>query len=253
MTPTLSITYWPGRIRIDCNERGFAKQNIEAICRICKSTKSGRSKSAGFVGEKGIGFKAVFKVASTVWISSGHYQFRFNRDGHLGMIAPIWDTFPAVKNPQGGTSIILDLDPTCDERSIANELAEYDPKILMFLRRLRRIEIKVVKSSWKILGSFNFKRVLSRQDKEPNGRAQMVMLYKDGIKSNYLMWRHMVNHMPADPRRPGITCSELVLGFPLNPNEDEPVLERQDVYAFLPVKSIGFNVSIFSSMLKTRK
>lgn len=250
VTPTLSISHSPGRIRIDCNERGFAKKNIEAICRICKSTKSGRSKSAGFVGEKGIGFKAVFKVASMVWISSGHYSFRFNRDGHLGMIAPIWDTFPDHKHPQGGTSIILELASQCDEPSIIHELSKYDSKVLMFLRRLRRIEISVKQQFWKIGG--DFKTTLSRVDKDPRpaDRAQMVMLYKNGKKTNYLVWRHMVDKMPPDERRPGITDSEIVLAFPLTASE-EPLIETQDVYAFLPVKSIGLNFLVQGDFLLT--
>ncbi|UPL03017.1 hypothetical protein LCI18_013951 [Fusarium solani-melongenae] len=139
-TPTLSISYSPGKLRIDCNERGFSKQNIEAICRICKITKSGKSKSEGFVGEKGIGFKAVFKVASTVWISSGYYSFRFDRDGHLGMIAPIACSFPEQLK-QGCTSILLNLDKACDETLIVKEMKSYDEKILRFLRRLRRLDI----------------------------------------------------------------------------------------------------------------
>src|SRR4051794_729502 len=36
--PTLSIEYSSGRVRINCNERGFNKKNVEAICRICNST-----------------------------------------------------------------------------------------------------------------------------------------------------------------------------------------------------------------------
>ncbi|KAM0617931.1 hypothetical protein ACHAP0_001196, partial [Verticillium nonalfalfae] len=179
--PTLAISYRPGRVRIDCNERGFSRKNIEAICRICQSTKSGRSKSAGFVGEKGIGFKAVFKVASTVWISSGHYSFRFDRDGHLGMIAPIWDAFPEASKP-GFTSIYLKLARDCNEGGIVDELRSYDAKILIFLRRLQRLEIDVQREFWK---SGDFKTVLSRQA-TISGNPSMTTLMNDGVKKQYL-------------------------------------------------------------------
>lgn len=241
-TPTVSISYSRGRIRIDCNERGFAKQHVDAICRICKSTKSGRSKSAGFVGEKGIGFKAVFKVASTVWVSSGHYSFRFNRDGHLGMIAPIWDDdLPEARVSRDGTAIFLQLASDCDEGSIVQELERYDPKILMFLRRLRRVEINIAPPFWKL--AIRSKIVLSRQDRAPDQGAERVVLLRNDVKSHYIVWRHTLPKMPKDERRPGISESELVLAFPISADEQHAVVEEQSVHAFLPVKSVGFGVS----------
>jgi hypothetical protein len=240
--PTLSITYSPGRIQIDCNERGFSKKNIEAICRICQSTKSGRSKSAGFVGEKGIGFKAVFKVASTVWISSGHYSFRFDRDAHLGMIAPIWDKFPD-KPREGCTSILLKLARDCDEKRIMNELKSYDEKMLLFLRRLRRLEIDVKPGIFSF--SKPFKTALSSHGHSSENQS-MVVLMNNGVKKHYLVWRHSVNKLPAESRRPGISSSEIVLAFPnTGINGDlpvDPVIECQDVYAFLPIRDGGFPV-----------
>ncbi|KAM0283500.1 hypothetical protein ACHAQH_002451 [Verticillium albo-atrum] len=243
-SPTLAITYRPGRVRIDCNERGFSRKNIEAICRICQSTKSGRSKSAGFVGEKGIGFKAVFKVASTVWISSGHYSFRFDRDGHLGMIAPIWDAFPESHKP-GFTSIYLKLAKDCNEACIINELRSYDAKILIFLRRLQRLEIDVQREFWK---SGDFKTVLSRQG-HPSGNPSMITLMNDGVKKLYLVWRHTVNKLPKDTRRPGISSSEVVLAFPLDRDGETPLIERQNVYAFLPIRDYDFKFLLQADFL----
>ncbi|EGY19727.1 uncharacterized protein VDAG_01743 [Verticillium dahliae VdLs.17] len=242
--PTLAITYRPGRVRIDCNERGFSRKNIEAICRICQSTKSGRSKSAGFVGEKGIGFKAVFKVASTVWISSGYYSFRFDRDGHLGMIAPIWDAFPEAPKP-GFTSIYLKLARDCNEGGIIDELRSYDAKILIFLRRLQRLEIDVQREFWK---SGDFKTVLSRQA-NTSGNPSMTTLMNDGVKKQYLVWRHTVNRLPNDARRPGISSSEVVLAFPLDKDGETPLIERQSVYAFLPIRDYDFKFLLQADFL----
>lgn len=240
--PTLSIAYSSGRVRIDCNERGFNKKNIEAICRICQSTKSGRSKSAGFVGEKGIGFKAVFKVASTVWISSGHYSFRFDRDAHLGMIAPIWDKFP--EKPRAGcTSILLKLAKDCDEKRIINELQSYDEKILLFLRRLRRLEIDVKPSIISL--SKSFKTILSRHG-QASENPSMMALMNNGVRRHYFVWCRSANKLPTESRRPGISSSEIVLAFPnTGINGDlpvHPVIESQNVYAFLPIRDGGLPV-----------
>lgn len=246
-TPTLSISYSPGTMKIHCNERGFSKRNVEAICRICKSTKSGRSKSAGFVGQKGIGFKAVFKVASVVWISSGHYSFKFDRDGHLGMIAPVWDEFPD-KAREGGTSIYLQLGKGSDERMIVKELASYDEKILLFLRRLRKLEISVKPPLLSTI--LAFKSVMARQTQALNENdSNHAVLLKNGRKKNFFVWRHMATKMPKEPQREGMSSSEVVLAFPYRGedgiSELEPDDSTQSVYAFLPIRNFGFPVSTY--------
>lgn len=69
-TPTLNFIYKPGSLRVECNEDGYTPKNVEAICDVHKSTKTGENRSAGYIGEKGIGFKSIFKIADAVWISS---------------------------------------------------------------------------------------------------------------------------------------------------------------------------------------
>ncbi|KAK0642855.1 histidine kinase-like ATPase, partial [Cercophora newfieldiana] len=62
------------KIVVECNEDGFTEANIRAICNVGKSSKMG---AQGYIGEKGIGFKSVFKVAWKVWIQSGPFSFCF--------------------------------------------------------------------------------------------------------------------------------------------------------------------------------
>jgi hypothetical protein len=238
--PTLSIAYSPGLVRVDCNERGFTKKHVEAISRICHSTKG--KKKAGFIGEKGIGFKAVFKVASKVWISSGYYSFRFDRDAHLGMIAPIWDKFPE-KPKAGWTSILLKLDKDCDEKRIIDELRSYDEKILLFLRRLRRLEIDVKPSLLSL--SKHFKTNLSRHGKASENASMMVLMNNKNEK-HYFVWRDKTSNLPTESRRSGISSSEIVLAFPHTGNNGalpmQPIIERQNTYAHLPIRDYGLPV-----------
>jgi hypothetical protein len=44
------------------NERGFSAENIRALCDIGNSTKKGSN--MGYIGNKGIGFKSVFRVGT---------------------------------------------------------------------------------------------------------------------------------------------------------------------------------------------
>ena len=103
--PTLSFSYRPGSLRIDCNEVGFT---AEAICAISQSTKSGKTSYGEYIGVKGIGFKSVFKAADVVWISSREFTFKFDKTKFLGMVTPIWADFPEPTRP-GCTSIYLQL------------------------------------------------------------------------------------------------------------------------------------------------
>ncbi|KAK4647378.1 uncharacterized protein QC761_0000340 [Podospora bellae-mahoneyi] len=90
-----SRTTWRGGIFSSSSMRyGFKKKNVRAICSAAESSKNVLPQKAyagerRLIGEKGLRFKSVFKVASSVWIRSGHYSFRFDRDGELGRIRPI--------------------------------------------------------------------------------------------------------------------------------------------------------------------
>ena len=66
-TPTVSITVFPKHVKIECNEDGFSKENIQALCRTGRSSKK---LGQGYTGEKGIGFKSVFKVLVFSFLNS---------------------------------------------------------------------------------------------------------------------------------------------------------------------------------------
>lgn len=70
--PHLSIVYrTDGFLWFGCNERGFTEANLRALCTVSESTKKVEDNRKGYIGEKGIGFKSVFKVASEVFCQSG--------------------------------------------------------------------------------------------------------------------------------------------------------------------------------------
>ena len=56
--PSLKFILSEDYLIIQNNEVGFKEENVRALCDIKKSTKK---KVDGYVGEKGIGFKSVFK------------------------------------------------------------------------------------------------------------------------------------------------------------------------------------------------
>lgn len=58
--PTLAFVLQSTGIVVLNNEQGFTAQNIRALCDVGNSTKKGLN--AGYIGQKGIGFKSVFRV-----------------------------------------------------------------------------------------------------------------------------------------------------------------------------------------------
>ena len=76
---------------VDCNEDGFTRENVEAICNVGASTKT-RNNSQYYIGEKSIGFKSVFMVAS---------RYIFNPDTFFLVQAPSrglwnWNDYPRI-------------------------------------------------------------------------------------------------------------------------------------------------------------
>lgn len=184
----------------------------------------------------GIGFKSVFKVADIVWISSGDYFFKFDKNTQLGMIAPIWADFPVDIKP-GHTSFYLQLSSGYNERELIKELQSLSPQLLIFLRKLRQINVKVVGQGG------TWQSTLTRTDGHGSSGETVIHLQQNDTLLRYIVTTHIAKTLPVEPKRPGVSESEILLAFPLDEGR-EPKLDPQQVYAFLPIREYGFEVSI---------
>jgi hypothetical protein len=232
---------------VDCNETGFAPKNVEAICKVGSSTKAGVGNATRYVGEKGIGFKSVFKVADVVYINSCDYSFKFEKNSPLGMIAPIWCDFPA-NTESGHTTIFMHLAHDCKKGDLRREILLLDSRMLIFLRQLRRINIRI-----ETAGSATVSRSLSRLPDVPVRSASVITLQQDSEVFKYLVSNHTAKTLPLEPKREGVHESQILLAFPIQETL-EPKLEQQQVYAFLPVRDYGlqvcFRITCIACLLK---
>ena len=244
LVPTLQFHNLSGTLEISCNETGFQPKNVEAICRIAQSTKKDRSK--GFIGEKGIGFKSVFKIANVVNISSNSYSFRFDRGEPLGMIAPIWCEYPS-NIVEGHTQFLLHIcrdKNNQSEKELRKQLKQLDSTLLLFLRNLRQISV-AIDDGTQTVGS-KFTKNFCRIDYEQYA-GEMLRIVGDRKRirkldedTEYLVVRHTATGMPTEPRRRGMASSEVVLAFPFQ--NGKPTFFKQKAYAFLPIRESGFKV-----------
>jgi hypothetical protein len=252
-----------------CNEDGFNEENLRAICSIGKSSKTS---AKGYIGEKGIGFKSVFKVAWKVLIQSGEFSFSFQHRPHesgMGMITPIWEKTEPMTNRGPLTRMTLflhhfDGDTTetiyLRDENIMNQFDSLQPTMLLFLRNLRQIELlhyndgSSVPSdtiTMKSETALSAKRVtLSRATKygpEP----------EEVHKICYHVSRSVITDLPRNENRVynkeeektgSYGLAEVVLAFPLAFDErtgtEVPVTEPQEVFAFLPIRQAGVSCQV---------
>ena len=162
-----------------------------------------------------------------VHVLSGDYAFKFDNSGfeELGMIAPIWtEEYPVEP---GWTTFRLSIPPRVDLSSLSKKLAAVEPTLLLFLHKLRQLDIVVNGQPCH----------LSRTDL-PNG---ITVLGSDSEENRYVMVRHLVTGLPPDAKRLNVTTSEVILAFPVS-SSGMPIISDQDVHTFLPLRSFGFSV-----------
>ncbi|KZP03485.1 hypothetical protein FIBSPDRAFT_941501, partial [Athelia psychrophila] len=245
--PKLCLTLGRGSngdvmMAVHCNEVGFKAEDVVAICKVGASTKKNVE---GYIGEKGIGFKSVFRVADVVHIASGDYKFKLDRREELGMITPIWDdSSPARHAIPGWTAFVLELAKSEDPKEIAARLVELSSSLLLFLRRLRSLKISTG------LGDPNLDRVIAIKCVEAENQVVQVQRTENGVTSShqYFMTKKTIPTFAEDPRRQGISKSEIVLAFPLD-DAGEPRISPQTVHAFLPLRDYGFTFIIQADFL----
>ncbi|KAI5276433.1 hypothetical protein E4T47_00597 [Aureobasidium subglaciale] len=233
-----------GLLLFACNEQGFSKANVSAICDINQSTKTLlKEGKKSCIGEKGIGFKSVFKVAEKVWIKSNNFSFMFDKSTPLGMVDPVWAKFPDFPAQlQMNTMICLKIEKQEDRDVVKDQLTKVlEPSSFMFLRRLTRIRVVRLDDS-----GDTFDEIVMSHDSRPltplNDDLQIVTTTRSkgtrSKRSRYLLSDYTAREMPSTEQRQGVTETSIKLAFPID-DQQRPLITKQDAYAFLPVCSSG--------------
>jgi len=231
--PAVSIEIGPESIVLRNNEVGFSDSNVEALCSVGESTK--RTQKSQTTGEKGIGFKAVFKVSDRPEVHSGGYHFCFDRVryGDLGLVTPRWLEPPTDRPPLRGTTIVLPYKSTYSPNQDLQ--AQLRPELLLFLRRLRRVRI--------VDGSKGVTTELRR-----SGEGSMVEIVRSvsskgaTTSSTCRFFRHARPVRVDDLReelRPEIAHTEVVVAAALSDNGTIEGGVGRHLFAFLPVRESG--------------
>jgi len=247
--PLLSFDVHPDKIVVESNEDGFMENDVVQICRTGRSWKR---QQHGYVGEKGIGFKSVFQVASKVHIQSNSFSFSFeyHRDGtsedKLGMITPIPEDGAIPLNERPLTRMTL----TPNHIRYEELVAQFDNihiSLLLFLSKIKKISIKIHRpergttvttflKSEDIAANLTY---LTRtfEDEDHPGEINTEV-------SRFHISKTQISGLSEDDARPNMNGCELVLAFPVDDSNYPLKPTQHDIFAFLPVGTIGLNVSI---------
>lgn len=238
--PTLSLSLYPGPyagfhhdvLILSNNERGFHEKNVDAICAVGRSTKN---KSQGYIGEKGIGFKSVFRITSQPHLFSNGYRFRLpeeHKETGLGYIVPDW--IPEAGIPPNldltQTTILLPLDkPEFGLPRIQAMLDELAPETILFLSKLQRLHLQIGESQT---------RRIEKDDRIAPLVGITVVKEHEGeveeIDELFLFYQKRVEK-PADidhEKRKDVTQRDVAIALPLTQDDERPVGQ---LFAYLPV------------------
>nr|XP_046232573.1 protein NO VEIN isoform X2 [Scatophagus argus] len=236
--PALAFVVERHCITVLNNETGFQEKNIRAICDVGRSTK-GKHKY-GYIGQKGIGFKSVFKVTDCPEIHSNGFHLRFDKTcGPMGYILPHWaederplDIPPNDTNQHSWTTKIC-LPLRSESHQTRNLFHDVHPSLLLFLHRLRSITI------------YN------------QSEKRLVTMIRKDLSHNVLEVEHtegterwLVVKTTLEPKKikEDVESTELALAFQLDSSSTENDIvwqpQKQPVFAYLPLRSFGFRFII---------
>ncbi|MCI4384121.1 hypothetical protein PGIGA_G00034980 [Pangasianodon gigas] len=231
--PALAFVVQKDCITILNNECGFEEKNVRAICDVGKSTKG--KHTCGYIGQKGIGFKSVFKVTDCPEIHSNEFHIQFDKaSGPMGYILPHWveeerpvpSVAKEIAEKSWTTKIFLPL--RSESYQTKNLFHDVHPSLLLFLHRLRSISI-YSEAEKKVVS-------MTRRDLSHN----ILEVEHTGGVERWLVVKKMLHpkNIKVD-----VESTELALAFQLtNGSEGKAKVQprQQPVFAFLPLRSFGF-------------
>ena len=223
-----------GALLIVNNEIGFSPENVAAICAVGKSTKT---KSEGYIGEKGIGFKSVFRISSIPHIFSNGYTFNLPEDDELsgvGYVVPRWvDTIPNELDISS-TTIVLPLNKEeYGFEKIEQDLRDIELESIMFLSKLKKL---------KVIVNEHYELTICKDDSQ----CPLVKICKEthsissNFKSEKLEEKYLV-HTESFTRPEGLKIEgrdnirerRVTVALPLSPDSKS----AGQIFAYLPVSS----------------
>lgn len=219
-----------GALIFQNNEVGFLRENVNAICAVGQTTKS---ETQGYIGEKGIGFKSVFRITSSPHILSNDYRFclpEYDTEIELGFIVPKW----IEKNIEGvdtnQTVIILPLDKKdFDYDKVEAMIRDIEPETILFLSKLKKLKIFTDSGDDISITKDDSKNPLIQVSVEGRRAGKLVSeIYEFLVYPKRFSVPQNITH----EKRSKITDRVVTIAYPINSNES-----LGKMFAYLPIRT----------------
>jgi hypothetical protein len=160
----------------------------------------------------------------------------------MGMITPEWEE-PQKTLEDSLTRMTLTLLKRLDYVDLLSQFDALPDTFLLFLNKLGAITIIKPGLAIADVESTTYSCTLD----ESSQRATLRKICHKGVNEpqtslkHYQIRRKLLSNLPWDKQR-DFNTAEVILAFPLDINS-EPLISRQEVYAYLPIRDFGFSVS----------
>ncbi|MCL1861880.1 MAG: DUF3883 domain-containing protein [Proteobacteria bacterium] len=161
---TVSFNLTPDRLLLSHYGISFDEADVRSVCDFGESTKD---KDRHLIGNKGIGFKSVFKVTDFPEIHSGNEDFSIEEYVYPRQAG-------STKRTEGETQIILPLKSEDETalKDIEEGFRSLGPSALLFLRHIEEI-------NWSVQGGTSGSYMRSTEPLAPFARRITVIGYDD--------------------------------------------------------------------------
>jgi hypothetical protein len=205
------------------NQDGFTDDDIRSICVMASGGKI--AKKDQFIGEKGLGFRSVFKITTTPCISSNGYQFYFDKKQSYEkpfLLKDYENSLPTEFSQYNDTAIFLPYSINKNEiEELENDFqSKIKPKLILFLKKLN--SISVIKNSKKYM--------FIEKENSKSENFELSKLKDSNQKQDFYITRRTIDVSGlSEEKRKGIQEREIVLAY------SEDIEETStNIFAFLP-------------------
>ena len=177
-------------------------------------------------------------------IHSNGYHFWFDRTNEanlLGYVVPQWCEPPEEANPNT-TTIVL---PAAQGHEFNREtLEDLDARLLLFLSKLREIEL-LHEGARTTFRRFDEKglSLLNAEIVQPGVQPKREECRFVRVSVDFSMVE------VPDEKRPDISRSSIVLAFPVDASGAAAPQPTSQVFAFLPIRQVGFRFSLHADFI----
>lgn len=251
----LRIDIFDNTIRILNDGQPFTKDDVEALCKVGRSSKG----QGDYIGYLGVGFKSVFLLCDSPSVVSNGYRFKFDKtnwEHELGdkapwQIIPIWDD--ELEPPPSGwnTAFNIPVKPELMENvRLTIRQEEFNNRIILFLKYIKTFELDDHAAS--------YERRITKEGLDSKAQYESYLV-SDSItdranqkvtSNKWVVFREQVpvtEKVRTDPvtvhwKHENIKMREVSVAFRLDENNDLTPEERgtlhMGVFSFLPLKDV---------------